>query len=105
LWFNNSPEVLGFAPIEADWCVFVYPEDSHIIIVCVDDLLLIAKDKKDMAGLEEKLFHRYKSRDVEPVCFYLGVGIMRDRTNRSISLAIDGYFDRLAEEYHFNNTS
>lgn len=108
LWYNDlkaSLKVLGFTPIEADQCVFVHERDSHIIVVYVDDLLLITNTKADMAALKDKLLRRYKSRDLGPVNFYLGIRIVRDRTSKTISLAIDGYFDRLAEEYHLADAS
>ncbi|KAF1842728.1 uncharacterized protein K460DRAFT_396223 [Cucurbitaria berberidis CBS 394.84] len=59
LWYNDlkdSLNVLGFAPIEADQCVFVHPDDDHIIIVYVDHLLLITKDKTSMTGLKRNSF-------------------------------------------------
>ena len=90
---------MGFNPIEADHCVFVHRGEGYAIVY-VDEILIITKDKSSMAELKSKLIQRYKSRDLGPEGFYLGIRIVRDRKNRVISLTMDSYFDRLAEEYH-----
>jgi hypothetical protein len=78
LWYNDLKEslkVLGFDPIEADPCVFVNSVTFGSIIVYVDDIILITKDKAAMNSLKERLFTRYKARNLGPIGFYLGIRI------------------------------
>lgn len=106
LWYNDlkdSLKELGFEPIEADPCVFVNLSTKAIIVVYVDDLILITRDTASMNDLRTKLLRRYKARDLGPVGFYLGIRILRDRPNRSLSITMDSYVDRLVEEYHLTD--
>jgi hypothetical protein len=105
LWYNDLKDSLyklGFSPIEADPCVFVNKENA-IVVVYVDDLILITKDIASMKELKARLFNRYKARDLGPIGFYLGIRIHRDRPNRSISLTMDSYIERVVEEYHLTD--
>jgi hypothetical protein len=108
LWYNDlkdSLKEIGFEPIEADPCVFVNSTTNAIIVVYVDDLILITRNKASMQKLKEQLLKRYKCRDLRLVGFYLGIRVLRDRPNRSISLSIDSYIDRVVEEYHLTNAT
>jgi hypothetical protein len=71
--------------------------------VYVDDLILITRDTTLMNDLKAKLLRRYKARDLRPVSFYLGIRILRDRPNRSLSITIDSYVNRLVEEYYLTD--
>ena len=106
MWYNDlkdSLKELGFEPIEADPCVFVNLSTKDIIVVYVDDLILITRGTALMNDLKAKLLRRYKARDLGPVGFYLGIRILRDRPNRSLSMTMDSYVDRLIEEYHLTD--
>jgi hypothetical protein len=76
---------------------------NAIIVVYVDNLILITKDKPSMAKLKEQLLQRYKARDLGPIGFYLGIRILRDRPKRSISLTMDSYINRVVDEYHLTD--
>jgi hypothetical protein len=105
LWYNDLKDSLyklGFSPIEADPCVFVNKENA-IVVVYVDDLILITKDIASIKELKARLSNRYKARDLGPIGFYLGIRIHRDRPNRSISLTMDSYIERVVEEYHLTD--
>jgi hypothetical protein len=105
LWYNDLKDLLyklGFSPIKADLCVFVNKENA-IIVVYVNDLILITKDIASIKELKARLFNRYKARDLGPIGFYLGIRIYRDRPNRSISLTIDSYIERVVDKYHLTN--
>lgn len=108
LWYNDlkaSLKDLGFEPIEADPCVFVNATSGSIIVVYVDDLILITKDKPTMTQLKKHLFRRYKARDLGHIGFYLGIRVLRNRLNRSISLTMDSYVDRVVEDYHLSDSA
>jgi hypothetical protein len=68
--------------------------------VYVDDLILITRDIALINDLKAKLLRRYKARNLRPISFYLGIRILRDRPNRSLSITIDSYVNRLIKEYY-----
>jgi hypothetical protein len=68
--------------------------------VYVDDLILITRDTALINDLKAKLLRRYKARDLGPVSFYLGIWILRDRPNYSLSITIDSYVNCLVKEYY-----
>jgi hypothetical protein len=84
--------------------VFVNLSTNSIIVVYVNDLILITRGKASITQLKEQLLKRYKSRNLGPVGFYLGIRVLRDRPNRSISLSMDSYVDCVVEEYHLTNS-
>jgi hypothetical protein len=107
LWYNDlkdSLQELSFEPIEADPCVFVHGITGAIIIVYVDNLIIITKDKPAMAELKRQLFSRYKACDLSPIGFYLGIRIICDRPNCSLSLFMDSYIDCVVDEYHLTDS-
>ncbi|KAI1590867.1 rve multi-domain protein, partial [Pyrenophora tritici-repentis] len=56
-----------------------------------------------IVALKSQLLNRYKARDLGPIGFYLGIRILRDRPNRSLSMTMDSYVDRIVDEYHLAN--
>jgi hypothetical protein len=95
---------LGFKPIKADPCVFVNLLTNSIIVVYVNNLILITRGKASITQLKEQLLKRYKSRNLGLVRFYLGIRVLRNRPNRSISLSIDSYVDRIVKEYYLTDS-
>jgi hypothetical protein len=106
MWYNNLKDSLkefGFEPIEADPCVFIHLATKEIIVVYVDDLILVTKNKKLMEILKEKLLKRYKARDFGPIGYYLGIRVVRNRCERSIKLSMEAHVERLVTEYHLDD--
>jgi hypothetical protein len=68
--------------------------------VYVDDLILITRNTALINDLKAKLLRRYKARNLRPISFYLGIRILRDRPNRSLSITIDSYVNCLIKEYY-----
>jgi hypothetical protein len=106
LWYNDLKDLLkelSFELNKADPCVFVNPSTKAIIVVYVDDLILITRDTALINDLKAKLLRRYKACDLGPVGFYLGIWILWDRPNRSLSITMDSYVNRLIEEYYLTD--
>jgi hypothetical protein len=106
LWYNDLKALLhelGFSPIKADPCVFVNNTNFRIIVVYVNDLILVTKDTSTIKELKKRLFNQYKARDLELIGFYLSIRVHRDRAERSFSLTMDSYIDRVVEEYYLTN--
>jgi hypothetical protein len=84
--------------------VFINLSTNSIIVVYVNDLILITRSKASITQLKEQLLKRYKSRNLGLVGFYLSIRVLCNRPNRSISLSIDSYVNRVVEEYYLTNS-
>jgi hypothetical protein len=76
MWYNNLKDSLkefSFEPIEADPYVFIYLATKEIIVVYVDDLILVTKNKKSIETLKEKHLKRYKACNLSLIGYYLGI--------------------------------
>jgi hypothetical protein len=79
MWYNNLKDSLkefSFEPIEADPYVFIYLATKEIIVVYVDDLILVTKNKKSIETLKEKHLKRYKACNLSLIGYYLGIGVV-----------------------------
>jgi hypothetical protein len=106
MWYNNLKDSLkefSFKPIKADPCVFTHPVTKEIIVVYVDNLILVTKNRKLMEILKEKLLKRYKARDLSLISYYLGIRVVWNRSERSIKLSIEAYVERLVTKYYLND--
>ena len=107
MWYNNlkdSLKELSFKLNKANPYVFVNLLTKAIIVVYVDDLILITCNTALINNLKVKLLRRYKACNLRPVGFYLGIRILQDRPNRSLSITIDSYVNRLIKEYYLTDT-
>jgi hypothetical protein len=68
--------------------------------VYVDNLIPITRNTALINLLKAKLLCCYKACNLRPVSFYLGIQILRDRPNRSLSITIDSYVNCLVKEYY-----
>jgi hypothetical protein len=68
--------MFSFKPIKADLYVFIYLVTKEIIVVYVNDLILVTKNKKLIEILKKKLLKRYKARDLSLIGYYLGIRVV-----------------------------
>lgn len=88
----------------SDNSIHVHTTRNIILAVYVDDLLIFAKDVHSV----DDLFKDLRSKDLDitnlgPITEFLGIEIIRDRSNKSLYLSQEGYITRLLERY--NNTT
>ena len=80
---------LGFTPLEADRCVYVFNSEGRMMIVAlyVDDMFLFAPRGSDLLPkLKARLQRRFEMTDLGEVSEALGVEIARDRTARTLTI-------------------
>jgi hypothetical protein len=76
IWYNNFKDLLkefSFEPIEADPCVFIHLATKEIIIVYVNNLILITKNKKLIEILKQ-----YKARNLSLIGYHLGIRVVQN---------------------------
>jgi Reverse transcriptase (RNA-dependent DNA polymerase) len=79
---------LGFTPLDADRCVYVWRrgEDSVIVSLYVDDLFLFTKSTSLLVRLKQRLQREFEMTDLGEVKEALGVEISRNRTARTLTI-------------------
>ena len=92
---------MGFTRLQSDRSVYIYAHgDVHIIVpVYIDDVTLASKSKEALDRTVEELSKRFKLRDLGETKFILGVEVIRDRPNRSISLSQRQYIIDMLVRY------
>jgi hypothetical protein len=103
---NSTLQRIGFRQIASDNCVYRFDKGDSFVIatVFVDDIAFATNDSLLLAGLKDSFEDTYDITSVKDLTFYLGLHIVRDRLNKSITLLQDGYIDSLIEKYSLDTS-
>lgn len=96
LWnskINTALRDIGFIPTNADPCVYVDDEKCTFVMVYVDDILVMSKDKEKAEHTKCELKRRFVLQDLGEAKFCLGIEIQRTR---------EGYF--LSQKGYIHST-
>ena len=96
---------LGFIPLLSDTATYINSSKGIIIATHVDDLLIFAKDKQIIDRLFKDLSNisNLEIKNLGEVREFLGVEVIRDKTNRSLLLTQEKYITRLLEKFSKDN--
>ncbi|KAF8054514.1 Retrovirus-related Pol polyprotein from transposon TNT 1-94 [Scenedesmus sp. PABB004] len=100
-WHSRLHEELtkmGFAPSKADASLYVGTSGAYILIY-VDDILIIARNRALAESVKAELFAAFKTRDLGEVSQYLGMHITRDRINKTIKITNEKMVTELVSKY------
>ncbi len=98
-WYQRFEEVIremGFARFTEDHCVFtraVGTEAFTALLLYVNDMLIIGKDKKVIAELKAQLGRTFAMKDLGAARKILGIEIERDRVNKRLYLSQEKYIE------------
>jgi hypothetical protein len=99
---RNTLIKLGFQPLKADNCVYIN-KAGVIIVTYVDDMLITGPNPKDIAAVKKALQDEFEMDDMGPATYFVGVRIVRNRANRTITLIQDAYIHKILKKYGFEN--
>jgi len=107
-WYLKFDEFMishGYQRSEYDWCV--YFKDLKIsgfiyLLLYVDDMLLVCKEKSDLNRLKAQLNQRFKMKDLGPAKKILGMEIIRDRKNKKLCLYQQSYLGKVLDRYEMS---
>ena len=100
IWSNTLASYLkehDFLPLDADQSVF--SNGKVIIAIYVDDLLIAGPDKKFIRQAKEALHKRFQMTDIGPLAYYLGMGVTRDRQQRTLHLSQKAYLEKVIRDH------
>lgn len=92
-------KTLGFVSFHSDHCIYRHPDTGVIIVTYVDDFLLIGPYGKALKQLKEDLATHFKIQDLGACNYFLGVRVIRDRKQGTLSLLQDTYIDKILSRY------
>ena len=107
-WYGTVDEhvvEIGFKSLKSNPCVYIYSEGSAIYFstLYVDDVLLLAKDRKGLERINRKLMGRFSMTDMGDVSLVLGMEVTRDRTKGTVTITQENYVKSLLERYGMGN--
>ena len=90
-WFGTMDEGLGdigFHPLKSDPCVYIYEDvvGFLVLLLYADDLLLLGANKLLLNTLKKQLMDRFEMTDMGDVSRGLGVKVVRNRKNGTITI-------------------
>jgi hypothetical protein len=104
LWqkeFSATLVQLGLQPSPEEPCLFTSSETGIMLLFYVDDILILypKERSKECKALKEGIKARYEVKDQGSAEWFLGVRILRDRKQRTITLIHDSYIDKVARKF------
>ncbi|THC87359.1 hypothetical protein EYZ11_013195 [Aspergillus tanneri] len=108
LWQKDLSATLqefGLEPVNEDQCLFT---NNHILLmVYVDDIIIAnmpnQEARENAQKLKQALEAQYELRNMGELSWFLGIRVIRDRTNRKLWLCQDAYIEHMATRYHLND--
>jgi hypothetical protein len=94
---------LGFKPLIANNCIYRHPKSGLIVTTYVDDFLLVGLKGKELTKLKSALQNAFEIKDLGPCYYFIGVRIVRNRENRTISLVQDAYVNKVLKRFKISD--
>lgn len=101
-------EKLNLKRIHADHSIFVSTAGlkGPVLSVFVDDIKIMApKDSGIIGRVKAELKAAFSMSDIEPIGFYLGLRIDRDREQRTIRLSQPAYIEKVLVKFHLDKAN
>lgn len=103
-WYNKLDQCLdelGLCRAQADQSVYVKRCNGDVLIIAiyVDDMLLAGNNIEMINDVKKKLSDRFDMKDLGDVHWILGMEVVRDRRQKSISLNQCKYIETVLERY------
>ena len=90
-------ELIGFKQLRSEDCIYFHEVKQIITLVYVDDLLITGNNDENIKWTKEKLFSKYKVRDLRKANWILGIKI--DYNNEVIFLSQQVYVNKLLKRF------
>ena len=107
LWqkeFSRSLTELGLTPVPDEPCLFL-GQKQLMVFFYVDDIILIYPKhaREEAICLKKDLMARYELRQMGEMAWFLGIRVIRDRSNRKLWLLQDSYINKIANRFHLSH--
>ena len=102
VWYNTLATFLkglGYRALVEDYSVFIHDDNRVIVAIYVDDILIAGPNRSMINQLKKALSEKFKMVDLGPCAYYLGMKILRDRQNRTLSLSQESYIEKILRDH------
>ncbi|KAK3128943.1 hypothetical protein QOZ80_6BG0468570 [Eleusine coracana subsp. coracana] len=95
----------GFKHSNYDSCVYLKTINGSAIylLLYVDDMLIAAKDKSEIAKLKAQLSNEFEMKDLGATKKILGMEIIRERQSGKLYLSQKGYIEKVLRRFNMHN--
>lgn len=90
---------MGFTQSLADPCLYMFKEKGLSLLVYVDDIIAAAEDKTHIDWFYEQLSRRFNAKNLGEISKILGVRIIRDRKNRTLTMDQEEYLEAMLTKF------
>ncbi|KAL0401508.1 UNVERIFIED_CONTAM: Retrovirus-related Pol polyprotein from transposon TNT 1-94 [Sesamum latifolium] len=100
--FDSYMLQIDYKWCEYDYCVYAKSLDDGsfiFLLLCVDDMLIAAKNMHDVLGLKALLSQERDMKDLGAAIKILGMEIHRDRGSRKLWLSQRGYVEKVLDRF------
>ena len=106
-WYEKFAEVmlnLGLKTHDSEPCLFTWRNNGKylLLLLYVDNMLITSNDINKFDELKLKLKLEFEMSDIEEPKSFLGIEIHRVRQNRTITLTLEGYIDKLLKRFGYS---
>jgi len=104
-WFNllrESLKSMGWLQGQKEPCLFYRQTGGgqrEYLIIYVDDIIVIAKDKAAVDFAKKQLSGKFKMKDLGELNYILGIAVVRDHANREFKLNQTGLIERTIKRF------
>ncbi|KKF92108.1 Endonuclease [Ceratocystis platani] len=107
LWYQHLTNTLldiGLVPVNGCNCLFKDPNGTLLVMYYVDDLIYAATATDELRAFERKISKIYETNFLRPASWFLGVRILRDRSQRKFWFVQDAYIKQLITKFNIVTT-
>lgn len=98
-WYEHFTEIItayGFTRSENDYCLYI--KNDFYILLYVDDLLILGKDKEQIKEIKNFLSSQFRMKDLSNSdMMYLGISIQRQENSISINQSV--YLNNILKKF------
>uniref|UniRef100_A0ABD2XKV9 Retrovirus-related Pol polyprotein from transposon TNT 1-94 n=1 Tax=Trichogramma kaykai TaxID=54128 RepID=A0ABD2XKV9_9HYME len=95
--FTETAKRLGLTTHVNEPCLFTWRKGEKflLLLLYVDDMLIASNDTKKLDETKAALMREFKMKDLGEPKSFLGIKISRDRHNKTLSLTLEKYIEKL----------
>jgi hypothetical protein len=95
----------GFKQSDYDSCIYlkIVIGSAIYLLLYVDDMLIAAKEKSEIAKLKAQLSKEFEMKDLRAAKKILGMEISRDRKSGKLYLSQRGYIEKVLRRFNMHN--
>ena len=99
-WYQKMHQALkelNFQSLDTDHCVYRLEHGSTVVFIAlyVDDLLILSNELNRLNKFKQDLSRVFDMKDIGEAQFVLGIQIIRDRKNRTLTISQCEYVKRI----------